>query len=387
MTRWAVLTGEYPPQPGGVSDYTRLVAVGLAAGGDEVAVFCPSNAGGADPIDPGVTVCRLPDHFGPRGLFRLERILGSRPAPDRILIQYVPHAFGFKAMNVPFAAWVASRASCYAPVWVMFHEVAFPFSWRPPAHTVLGAATWLMARLVAGAADRILVSVPAWVPTLRRICPQSKKPQWVPVPCNVATTADPTATAEVRRRYIGNDVALIGHFGTFAPHVAAIFEPAAARILTDSPKARMLLIGRGSDQFQRSIVQSHSELADRVASTGGLPETDVAAHLRACDLLLQPSIDGVSTRRGSVMAALANGVPVVTNLGHASEPLWTEGTGVIAVKSPDANAVAAAALQILALPPSARAEMGLQAASLYQSRFSLRHTLEQLRETRPAAGR
>jgi len=39
--RWAILTGEYPPQPGGVSDYTRLVAEGLAVGGDEVHVWAP----------------------------------------------------------------------------------------------------------------------------------------------------------------------------------------------------------------------------------------------------------------------------------------------------------------------------------------------------------
>ena len=35
MTHWAILTGEYPPQPGGVSDYTRLVARGI--GTDEIA--------------------------------------------------------------------------------------------------------------------------------------------------------------------------------------------------------------------------------------------------------------------------------------------------------------------------------------------------------------
>ena len=33
MTTWAILTGEYPPQPGGVSDYTLQVCRGLAAAG------------------------------------------------------------------------------------------------------------------------------------------------------------------------------------------------------------------------------------------------------------------------------------------------------------------------------------------------------------------
>ena len=40
--QWHILTGEYPPQPGGVSDYSRMVAHGLAAAGDEVVVWAPS---------------------------------------------------------------------------------------------------------------------------------------------------------------------------------------------------------------------------------------------------------------------------------------------------------------------------------------------------------
>ncbi len=38
---WQIVTGEYPPQPGGVSDYTRLVARGLAGAGDRVEVWAP----------------------------------------------------------------------------------------------------------------------------------------------------------------------------------------------------------------------------------------------------------------------------------------------------------------------------------------------------------
>jgi hypothetical protein len=36
-----IITPEYPPQPGGVSDYTAQVATGLAEAGDEVQVWCP----------------------------------------------------------------------------------------------------------------------------------------------------------------------------------------------------------------------------------------------------------------------------------------------------------------------------------------------------------
>ena len=46
-----IITPEYPPQPGGVSDYTAQVAEGLAQEGEEVHVWCPGNAR-CDPFPP-----------------------------------------------------------------------------------------------------------------------------------------------------------------------------------------------------------------------------------------------------------------------------------------------------------------------------------------------
>src|ERR1700733_3286613 len=38
-----IITPEYPPQPGGVSDYTAQGAEGLAEKGEEVHVWCPGS--------------------------------------------------------------------------------------------------------------------------------------------------------------------------------------------------------------------------------------------------------------------------------------------------------------------------------------------------------
>src|SRR5438105_4425025 len=142
MFDWHILTGEYPPQPGGVSDYTRRLARGLAAAGDAVTVWCPP-CGGADEPN-GVCVRRLPDRFGPRALAVLGKALPRRGERGRLLVQYVPHGYGWKAMNLPFCLWLARQRRL--PVWVMFHEVAFPLRrGQPLAHSVVGGVTHLMA--------------------------------------------------------------------------------------------------------------------------------------------------------------------------------------------------------------------------------------------------
>ena len=119
---WHIVTGEYPPECGGVGDYSRLVATGLAAAGDSVTVWTPS-AATAPPADPGVRVRVLPDRYGLRSLRALSRELDAAAAP-RILVQYVPHAFGWKGGNLPFCFWLWRRKD--RRPWVMFHEVAYP---------------------------------------------------------------------------------------------------------------------------------------------------------------------------------------------------------------------------------------------------------------------
>lgn len=382
MTRWAVLVGEYPPQPGGVADYTSLVAGGLVAAGDAVTVYAPRWGECPDTVSPGVSVVRLPDHFGPRGLLALDAALARRPRPDRLLVQYVPHAYGLKAMNLPFAAWVAGRAGRHAPVWVMFHEVAFPFRWRPPAHAVLAAAHAVMARLVAGATTRVFVSIPGWGPVLRRFCPRVRPAEWLPVPSTLPTTAcDPTALAarfpETRGR------TAVGHFGTFGSVITDLLEPAAVRVLGSRPDRVLVLIGRGGERYREELLGRHPDLAGRVFATGGLPPRGAADLIAGCDLLLQPYPDGVSARRTSAMAGLALGRPVVANPGVLTEPIWAETDGVVLAPSPDAAAVAAAAEAVLGLPPAERADLGRRAASFYRDHFSLEHTVTRLRSDPP----
>jgi hypothetical protein len=41
VVAWHLVTCEYPPQVGGVSDYSLAVATGLAAAGQTVHVWCP----------------------------------------------------------------------------------------------------------------------------------------------------------------------------------------------------------------------------------------------------------------------------------------------------------------------------------------------------------
>ncbi|NMO19694.1 glycosyltransferase family 4 protein [Pyxidicoccus fallax] len=372
---WHLLTGEYPPQPGGVGDYSRLVALGLVRAGQEVHVWAPGEAGTR--LEDGVTVHRVPALFTPVGLRRLARGLDGCPGPRRLLLQYVPHSFGLKAMNVPFCAWFAARRQ--EERWVFFHEVVYPWSARAPLkHQVLAGATRVMVRMVASAADRVFVSIPAWaehLPSRAR-----RHAELRPVPSNIPTDAPEAAVQAVRAKLGGERV--VGHFGTYSSLIAEPLERVLVPLLRADSGRRALLLGRGGEAFRDSLTGRHPELASRLHAPGGLAPEDAAAHLRACDVLLQPFPDGVSARRGSVMAGLGLGMPIVTNSGHLTEPLWRELRPVALVDGAEPGPWTEAVDRLLTRPEE-RAALRERATRVYREHFALERTLEALLRPSP----
>jgi len=375
---WHLVSGGYPPDLGGVADYSAAVAGALADTGAEVLVWASGDADGPAAGPGGVAVHRVAGRFGPTGLARLDRELDRFPGPRTILIQYAPHAFGWKAMNLPFAAWAAWRARRGDDVQVMFHEVAFPWVRRPLRHNVLAAVNRAMAAVLVRACTRAYVSIPGWEPLLRRLGAGRMPIVWTPVPSNVPEEA-PAAMVALRRAELtrGDPTARVAcHFGTYGSSVTRILAPILRELLGRRPDVRVLLLGAGGDRWRGELADGRADWPARVIAPGPLPAPVIAEYLRACDLVLQPYPDGASGRRTTLMAALANGVPVVTTLGDLSEPIWAYGA-VAAAPTGDPDWLGRLALDLLDRPDRL-AELGRAGRRLYEDRFAVRHTVAAL---------
>jgi glycosyltransferase involved in cell wall biosynthesis len=311
----------------------------------------------------------------------ISRGLRSSGRKARLLLQYVPQAYGHLGMNVGFCAFVAGLRN--AEVWVMFHEVAVPWGgleqWRRSAVAGVNRA---MAAMLVSRADRVLVSIPAWENTLRGLAPWWRgKASWMPIPSNVPTQAPEEAVTRIRASLATDGAGpIIGHFGTFGSLIARPLAEALRALLHADPRRFALLVGRGGEHLALEL-QSDRSLAARVRATGALEATAIAAHLRACDVLIQPYPDGVSSRRTSVMAGLALGLPIATNAGPLTEPIWRHWAGVELADSPARLAAAAEAL--LREPPRAAA-LAERGRALYEMQFSLARTISALRDSSAA---
>jgi glycosyltransferase involved in cell wall biosynthesis len=377
--RWHLITGEFPPAPGGVSDYTRAVAEGLAAAGESVDVWCPAADGRLD--DPaGVRVHRSAGAWTATDFRRLDRELEATPSPRRLLVQWVPHAFGRRSMNIGFCRWVRRRARRGDVVDLMVHEPGLAFREGALRHDVVAGVHRLMAAMLLGVARRAWVAIPAWAATLRPWAGATPF-CWLPVPSTLAVTSDESLLERVRSAARGADGLLVGHFGTYdapARRQLQALVPGLMRALGD---ARFLLLGRGSDAAAAELRRAFPELQDRFAGAGGLGSSELSAHLQACDVMVQPYIDGASTRRTTLMAALAHGVPVVTTIGRLSEPFWSGSSAVSAVPAGDIEGLIHAAVT-LAGDRARRKQQAEAGRKAYASRFALTHVILALREDR-----
>jgi len=374
---WHVITGEYPPQPGGVSDYVYLVAKGLAAAHDEVHVWCP-NYTEPSPELAGVSVHRALGQFSPGDLRNAGQQLDRFPAPRRLFVQWVPHGYGYKSLNVSFCLWLWDRARRGDYVDLMVHEPYLPFkrdSWR---QSCAAAIHRLMTVILLSSAWHVWISTPSW---RERLMPyafgRALGFDWLPITSSVPPANDSASTAAIRRQYAPKGL-LIGHFGTFGPPIVPLLREILTVLLQAAPSVSVLLIGGGSRTFRDNFVRQFEGFRERVHALGHLDHPALSHHISACDVLIQPYPDGVSTRRTTVMAALSHGRPVVTTSGPLTESFW-EPSGAVALAPAGDTETFLRSLTPLLESPVERNRLGEAARELYCTQFDIHHIVNRLR--------
>jgi glycosyltransferase involved in cell wall biosynthesis len=195
----------------------------------------------------------------------------------------------------------------------------------------------------------------------------------IPIGSNInPLPPDPEAVAAVRASLgLPAESFLLGYFGFLNPSKGADALLAALASLEDH--YHLVLIGGLTGDSDRATNSGFlAELEARIAAlglgvrvhrTGYLDSREVSDYLNAADLLVMPYRDGATLRRGSLMAALAHGRPLLTTVPAepTDELVHGENVWLSAVDDP---AALAEAIQALATNPSLRQTIGAGAARL-----------------------
>lgn len=380
MAEWHLITSEYPPQSGGVSDYSYVTATGLAVAGDAVHVWCPP-CKEETPISQGVTIHREIGRMTPKDLRGVSRMLDGYAAPHRLLVQWVPHGYGYRSMNLPFCLWLWHRAVRKGDeIDLMIHEPFLAFgegSWRQNLAAVVHRA---MTIVLLRSARRLWFSIPSWESRLRPYALGRAIPStWLPVCSNIPLVDDPVGVSVIRNRYAPAGELLVGHLGTYGDHISKLLMASLPTLLRQESKTRLLLLGHGGQRWYDQLIDQNPDLKSRVDVTGTLDASALSRHVSACDLMLQPYPDGISTRRTSAMVGLSHGRAMLTTTGQATEPIW-EGSGAVVIAPFDDPVRLLEVAKSVLSSGAERERLGHAAQGLYKQKFDYSHMISALRE-------
>jgi glycosyltransferase involved in cell wall biosynthesis len=378
LNHWHFITPEYAPELGGVSDYAKQVADALRAAGDLVHVWCRTTLASTG-CDSSWVHRRIRD-FGPTELFSLGRELGGYPGPRRLFVQWVPHGFGWRSMNIAFCCWLLWRSRRGEQVDLMVHEPFLSFGEGSLKQDLAACVHRLMVILLLLAADRVWVSTKSWEPKMRPYMLGRKLAfRWLPVPSNIPVDRDGGVIDHLRRDRCSDGRQVIGHFSSYSSDVAAMLRRILPSLLSQDESYTVQLLGRGSEQFREEMIHAHPSFRARIHATGPLSPEQLSRHLTACDVLLQPYPDGVTTRRTTVMASLEHGLPVVTTLGRLSEEsLWSRSNALVTVSSLDPEEFVQAAVALLR-DQTELSRLRAAASAFYSENFGLARIVNDLR--------
>ena len=367
--RVLLVTGEYPPDEGGVADYTQCLAEALAARGLRIDVLTSrreafASMGAMDGATEEaakrgrrITVFRSIGRWDARALRGL-RSLVERTRPDIVHFQYQAAAFEMR-----WAIHSATRLLKRAPEVrsaVTYHDLRIPYLW-PKAGRM---RPWAVRRLARNA-DLAITTNAADHEELR---PDARGPlhALVPIGSNIEDAPPEGYEREIFRTNAGygSNALVLAYFGFMNESKGGWTLLEALTQLREAGRdARLVMIGgalgasdpTNADYLSRFETEiAKRELGAHVRFTGHLASAGVSAWLHAADLAALPYEDGASFRRGSLLAALRHGLPTVTTWpeeaqisGDAELPALEDGKSVRLIKPGDAAALAATAMEIV----------------------------------------
>ena len=318
-----MVSSGYPPDVDGIGDYTWWLAKALAEelhSDHEMANAYASRSAAVPEVmvltrvgldhrpQTGVQVSRFFDPKFPISFEALPETIrrdywNPGETIDWVVLQYNPFGWG-KRGYCPKVPWALKRIRDnpdFPRLAVMFHETTAP-PW-PVKFAVMCLWQRPIFRHVCRLVEAAFVSTTKWIPQVRQASP-SLPIQHLPVGSNIPVHRIPMNEAR-RSVNVDHDAVVAGVFG--AAHVSRLLDwicAAMLRLQQDYPKCILLYVGPDGAR----VVDACKGV--RVVDAGVVDSAQVGAHFCAMDFCLAPFVDGLCSRRTSIVSPAQHGVPV-----------------------------------------------------------------------------
>ncbi|MBE2234083.1 MAG: glycosyltransferase family 4 protein [Anaerolinea sp.] len=352
--RIAHVTATFPPYRGGTGNVCFYNARELARRGHQVTVFTAAAEG-------------APDQERIEG-FQVQRLrpwlrVGNAPLLPQLTTAL--HGYDIIHLHLPFIAGgelsSLGAALRQTPLVVTYHsDLINDGSWRD---LVFRAAMWSSRHAVMMRADAVLFVSQGHAETCAQHVVYDRMRQRCHILPNGVDTElfRPGTDGAATRQRLGLEaerpvVGFVGvldrahHYKGLAVLMAALSEPACSEV-------QLLIVGDGELKEEYSQRATQHSLNERTVFFGRASHGELAALLRACDLLSVPSLAPESFGM-VIVEAFSCGVPVVASDGPGVRSLVESGIDGFLTPSGDAAALAERVQVLLTLPTAQRQAMG-----------------------------
>ena len=353
----AILCPWVPPERSAITQYVLQAAAGLKSRARVHVVWLGEDAAEVPEAERTWTVRA-------RGVRALSALLSTLASirPERVVLQYSPYLWSASGFDLSGPALTLALCARGAAPDIVWHELWVPVMARPVGF-VRGLVQRAMAALMGRFARRSIVTSRERIGELSGV---SRVPadRFALVPMSSLVPVTPLAAAErdsLRTAHgLGAEELVLALFGFDHDSRPTDGLAAVHRALEDAGIAsRLLVIGTARvPGLERWTVHA-----------GFQPAREASRLLAASDVFLAPFIDGVSTRRSSIAAALAHGLPVVTTSGHHTDPAVFH-AGVAELAPAGDDAAFAAAVARVAGSAERRAELARAGRELFETKLS-----------------
>lgn len=351
-----LVTGEYPPMEGGVGAFTQELAQALSQLDHQIHIITNRKAW---PNNVTKTARQLREpiqldfaqlhptirHWRWSALHQVVSLV-ERYELDVLNIQYQAAAYNMRSPATNLMPW---RFHTLCPTVVTFHDLRVPYLF-PKAGRLRQTAVNFMAKRATG----VIATNPQDFAALQKFGIEPDRLTQIPIGSNInARDVLPAEITAVRDELdLTEGDQLLGYFGFLNETKGA---DTLLQALAQLPvNVHLVFIGGRTgtsdtannqlfyDQLDDMIAALN--LTKRVHWTGFVPDHNVSVYLKTADLMVMPYRDGVSLRRGTLMAVLAHGRPLITTIPTTPTPELTHGENVWLI-SPDEPEGLAKAIQ------------------------------------------
>lgn len=372
-----LVTGEYPPMEGGVGAFTSQLAKALAMLGHEIHIIASGDARPDqsrrsiwephEPVDVGFA--QLHPRINRWRWSAVNTIADIAVQYDLnvVNLQYQAAAFDMNIPAINFLPWRLKEVSLTV---VTFHDLRVPYLF-PKAGRL---RPWVVYKL-ARSADGVIVTNAEDFARLQERDFDPRRLMLIPIGSNVRAIQPLVTHVRALRKELGlgNDDLLLGYFGFLNASKGADILLQVLKQLDSEVHLAFIGARTGSSDPENVAFLEHVEstiaqfgLASRIHWSGFLSDAELSTYFGAVDIMVMPYRDGVSLRRGTLMAILANGRPLITTEPSSPIPELIHGENVWLTPIDDTVTLKEAISQ-LAADPDLRIRLGRGAALLAKS--------------------